>query len=491
MGPIFFNALHRPTGNSGVHRRRVMHSTVAAVAIAASIACAAAVRPAAERPISTATSTPTPTPTASATPSGPPPQRAGPRPLASDDPGIRTLACASLAAVGDVLMHGAVKDAAADHRAADNDDGYGWLWAPVADLLAAADLTFANLETPIAPRAGQGARSFVFNAPPAAARALKRAGVDLVSVANNHMFDQGRAGFEETLRQLEAVGLPYVGAGEAGRESGPRTVELNGIHVAFLGYAYGFNQSGNACPPRPSSPCLKASLLDPERAVAEVAAAAREADAVVVSVHWGIEYADQPRQSEVDLAHRLAEAGALVVLGHHPHVLQPVELYRRGDGRTALIAYSLGNFVSNQSRHYAHGVTPEKVGATRDGLLLRVELARRDYGRGVVRVELSGADWLPLWTENDTDDPERRARRARPSIQVVSVDRALAAVRRELAAVPDPVPPAEEARYVTLRQREELYRARRTAVAAVVGEDLQREAPPAAAEATATAAPSP
>ncbi|GEJ57236.1 CapA family protein [Anaeromyxobacter diazotrophicus] len=382
--------------------------------------------------------------------------------------------------MGDVLMHGAVKDAAADHRAADNDDGYGFLWAPVADLLAGADLTFANLETPIAPRAGQGSRSFVFNAPPSAARALKRAGVDLVSVANNHLFDQGRPGFEETLQELDALGLPYLGAGAAGHEAGPRTVELNGLRLAFLGYAYGFNQGGNACPARPAPPCLKASLLDPDRAVADVAAAARQADAVVVSVHWGVEYAGQPREPEVELAHRLAEAGALVVLGHHPHVLQPLELYRRADGRTALIAYSLGNFVSNQSRHYVHGVTPPAVGATRDGLLLRVELVRRDYGRGVTQVELGGADWLPLWTENDTDDPERRARRARPSIQVVSVDRALAAVQRELAALPDPVPPAEQARYVKLRQREELYRARRAAIAAVVGEDLEGEAPPRA-----------
>ncbi len=96
-----------------------------------------------------------------------------------------------------------------------------------------------------------------------------------------------------------------------------------------------------------------------------------------------------------------------------------------------------------------------------------------------MRVELSGADWLPLWTENDTVDPERRGRAdARPSIQVVSVDRALAAVRAELAALPDPVPPEQEARYVRLRQREELYLSRRAAIAAALGEELEREAPP-------------
>ena len=395
---------------------------------------------------------------------------------------MTTAGHATIAAVGDVLMHGAVKEAAADHRAPGNDDGYGWLWAPVADLLAGADLTFANLESPVAPRAGQGSRSFVFNAGPAVVTGLRHAGVDLVSVANNHIFDQGRPGFEETLAVLDAHGLRFVGAGPAGQEAGPRVVEVNGLRIAFLGYARFFNQSGNDCPPpaRGPRPCLKASLLDPERAVADVRAAASAADAVVVSLHWGEEYQTEPRQTDVALAHRLADAGAVLVLGHHPHVLQPLELYVRPDGSPSLIAYSLGNFVSNQSRHYVHGVTPAQVGATRDGVLLRAEIARRDYGRGVTRVELAAAGWLPLWTENDTADPARRAAGRRPSIQVVSLDRALAEVRAELAALPDPLPAADEASYVKLRRREELYLARRAAMASVLGEDLQQEAPPPA-----------
>jgi poly-gamma-glutamate synthesis protein (capsule biosynthesis protein) len=391
-----------------------------------------------------------------------------------------------VAAVGDVLMHGAVQNAAADHRAPGNDDGFGWLWSPVADLLASADLAFANLETPVAPRTGPGARSFVFNAPPSTVRALRRAGVSLVSVANNHIFDQGRPGFEETLANLHELAMPYVGAGPAGSEAGPWFFEANGLRIAFLAYARFFNQSGNECPTAPAREirsCLRASLLDPERAVSDVKAAAQAADAVVVSLHWGDEYRRQPSEPDVALAHRLVEAGALLVLGHHPHVLQPIELHPLPDGRTALIAYSLGNFVSNQSRNYVHGITPEKVAATRDGVILRAEIARRDYGRGVVRVELSGADWLPLWTENDTADPERRARgKARPSIQVVSLDRALATVRAELAALPDPIPPEQEARFLQLRRREDLYLSRRAAISAVLGEDLRAEAlPPAPA----------
>lgn len=402
------------------------------------------------------------------------------RPLVPAPPGVRTLAEASLGAVGDVLMHAAVKESAAAHDAGTGDLGYGSLWAPVADLLRANDLTFANLETPVAPRTGKGSRSFVFNASPVAVRALGAAGVRLVSVANNHILDQGRDGLLETLAELDRLGMPFVGAGPTPREAGPRTVELNGIKLAFLGFAQFFNQSGNECPARPDGPCLKAALLDPDRAVAEVREAAAHADAVVVSLHWGVEYVGQPREAEVALAHRLADAGALLILGHHPHVLQPIELYHREDGRVAAIAYSLGNFVSNQSRNFVAGVTPDEVAATREGALLRARFARRDYGRGVQLVELASVDYVPLWTENDTVELDRRRHPgARPTIRVVALDRALAEVRAELARMGDPVPAAERPRYVKLRRREASYLARKAEIAATLGEELARTVGPA------------
>lgn len=453
-----------------------------ALAGALALACATSGRPPAEAAAPTApTEVASPAPTPAAPPPAFEPPRSPPlRPLRPEPPGVKVLARAELSAVGDVLMHGAVKDAAADHRTPSDPDGFSWLWAPVADLLGASDLTFANLETPVAPRAGHGTKSFVFNAPPTVPVALRRAGVKLVSVANNHAFDQGRKGFEETLAEVAAAGLLEVGAGEEGREAGPRFVEVNGLRLAFLGYAQFFNQDGNACPAatKGGPPCLRASVLDPDRAVEDVRRAAAAADAVVVSLHWGEEYHQSPREEDVLLAHRLAEAGALLVLGHHPHVLQPIELYPCSDGRLALIAYSLGNFISNQSRNYESGVTPDPVAAPRDGALLRVEIVRRDYGRGVTRVELGAAGFLPLWTENDTADPERRLRGTRPAIQVVSLDRALAAVRSRLSELPDPVPPEEAKEYIRLRRREELYQRRVSAIAEVLGEDLELKAPP-------------
>jgi poly-gamma-glutamate synthesis protein (capsule biosynthesis protein) len=350
----------------------------------------------------------------------------------------------------------------------------------VADLLAAPDLTVANLETPIAPVAGSGVREYVFNAPQEAAAALAHAGVDLVTVANNHAFDQGRAGFLETLERIERAGLGVLGAGPAGAPEGPVFREVGGLRLAFLAWASFFNQDGNECPPGGPRPCLAAARLDREAAVEAVRRAAAAADAVVVVLHWGDEYQPQPRAADVELAHRLCDAGAVAVLGHHPHVLQPVELYARADGTTAVIAYSLGNFVSNQSRRYVHGVTPPEVGATRDGALLTLELVRRDLGRGVSRVELGPVRVVPLWTENDTAAIDaRREPGRRPRIRVVSVDRALAEARAGLLAFPDPVPQDRRADYAALRAREALLEARRAAALGVLGEELAWRPDPA------------
>jgi hypothetical protein len=477
LGLCLLSSCAGSLGGSVSARDRAQSSEVAAAAFPApALPPAAAVPPPAAAVPPPAAAVPPP---AGAVP--PPPGAVRPRGEAVPPPAeaVRTTARVTLGAVGDVLMHDAVKRSADARRGVAAHRGYAWLFAPVADLLGAPDLTFANLETPVAPSTSQGSRSFVFDAPPEVIAALREAGVDLVAVANNHALDQGRPGLEETLRRLTAGGMAYVGAGPGPHPEGPVRIERNGLSLAFLGATYGLNQDGNACPPARAG-CVRVAELDRTGIVEAVRAAAADADAVVVSLHWGIEYQQRPRGEDVELAHRIAEAGALVILGHHPHVLQPIELYRRADGRTAVIAYSLGNFVSNQSRNFVNGVTPDAVGATRDGALLRVGLVRRDYGRGVTRVEVSAADFLPLWTENDNLELERRGEPARgPAIRVVALDRALAEVRTALAAFPDPVPAETAERWIALRRREALYLARRGAVGSVVGEDLLRTLGPA------------
>ena len=343
------------------------------------------------------------------------------------------------------MMHGAVKESAAAHRTigadrlSDNDQGYGFLFAAVKAELEKPDLMFANLETPIAPKADQGSRSFVFNAPVATASALKHAGIDVVSVANNHSYDQGPKGFIETLEHLDEVGLPYVGGGRVPDEFGERTCNLKGISIAMMGWAQFFNSP-------PGNESIRAALFETNRAEAVVRSAARRADVVVVSLHWGQEYRMTPRPEEVALAHRLAEAGATVILGHHPHVLEPVEIYHRRDGSRSLIAYSLGNFISNQSRTYQFDSMPEKEGAPRDGALLRVTITKEVDLHGIAQVAIQGADYIPLWTEN-----------SQGTLQVVSIDAALA----QLQSQP-----------ILNKNKQSLYLGREAVIAKTLGADV-------------------
>ncbi|MHB1846224.1 MAG: CapA family protein [Deltaproteobacteria bacterium] len=405
------------------------------------------------------------------------------------------LARASLLATGDIMMHEAVKQSAAAARRdaggrSLDHEGFDELFAQVAPLLHGADLAFGNMEFPVAPHASHGTRAFVFNAPPIVLQAIRAAGFGLVSFANNHAYDQGPAGVTETLDELARAGLPEIGAGhDLAEAERPWITTLKGIRVAFLGCTARFNEDLNR--PAPSAPHVNPANGD--AIVAAVASARRQADFVVVSVHWGTEYAPAPSSEQTELAHRLIDAGAGLVLGSHPHVLEPLELYPGADGHLGLVAYSLGNFISNQSRGYVHGVSPDAQGDTRDGVLLHVELVRRQYLRGPPVTELGHVSFLPLWTEND-GLAKTRSPGAAPTIRVVPIDDALAqatSALNELLAQKTADPAAVEA----LQRRIALLDDRRSRIVARLGdqfadmEPAQTSTPPPLAKASSPAAP--
>jgi poly-gamma-glutamate capsule biosynthesis protein CapA/YwtB (metallophosphatase superfamily) len=234
------------------------------------------------------------------------------------------------------------------------EDDWKYPFEKIAPTLREADLAFANLECPVSDVGKNKGHLYSFRADPRAIEGLTFAGFDVLSVANNHMYDWGRPALVDTMDRLRAAGIKPVGAGRNDLEAHyPVLVNLHGVRIAFLAYV--------DVPPREATAGLDTpgvAWLDPERALEDIRFARPLADLVIVSLHWGIEYTRKPQRSQVELAHKMIDAGADLIVGGHPHVVQPLEEYH---GR--YIAYSLGNFIFDQHDQPTH-----------HGLMLRVTL---------------------------------------------------------------------------------------------------------------------
>jgi poly-gamma-glutamate synthesis protein (capsule biosynthesis protein) len=227
----------------------------------------------------------------------------------------------SLRAVGDICL-GGVEGDPFEHVSAELD----------------ADLIFGNLECCFA-RRGEGARKNVlFNADASSARWLRKHGFGVLCLANNHTLDFGPEGLDDTIGTLEGEGLTFVGAGRNGIEAtAPVWVDANGARIAVVA-------SADASGDRDDGPTV--SVINAKALADCVRAVRADADVVVASFHGGIELETVPSPSFVRSLRSLVDAGADVVLAHHPHVLQPAEIYR-----DRVIAYSLGNFVFDNRRY--------------------------------------------------------------------------------------------------------------------------------------------
>ena len=344
----------------------------------------------------------------------------------------------SFAVAGDVIPHQAVREAAA--AAGHDTEGWAALFNDVSDVFHGADFGFVNMETPVAPAHSKGSKPFMFDAPVALPQALKASGIKIVSFANNHVMDQGWTGFAEAREHLREQGLLFAGTGDTAQQGWqPVITEANGIKVGWLGMTRWLN--GNRNPDKDDQPHVNffpypgeaggAPGMDEAGVIEAVKAARAQCDLLVISIHWGIEYATAPRPEDVDVAHKMLDAGASVIVGHHPHVLQPVETYKTADGRNTVIFYSLGNFLSNQSRTYVDGLMPDKDGDPRDSMIGLFSAVRRDYGPGGVRVELGHVGMLPVWGENNRNELAS-GRTKTPVIHPVLIDREMPRLQARL-----------------------------------------------------------
>lgn len=241
----------------------------------------------------------------------------------------------TIAAVGDLMFDRAVRQ----WVTADDPAGP---FRFVREHLQDAALTIGNLECALTARGAPEPKAYTFRGPPLAARGLARAGFDAVSLANNHILDYGETGLLDTMDALREAGVAFAGAGGTRDEAyGHAVVERQGVRVALLSFAdvpvEGTGYDVERWTAGPATPGM--AWIDQDMAPA-IARAREDADVVLVMLHFGFEGWSEPSERQRTQAREAVDAGATLVIGHHPHVLQPVERYGEG-----LIAYSLGNFV--------------------------------------------------------------------------------------------------------------------------------------------------
>ncbi|HZX35983.1 MAG TPA: CapA family protein [Thermodesulfobacteriota bacterium] len=242
----------------------------------------------------------------------------------------------SLIAVGDIMLSRGV----AGRIRRNNDPNYPFL--KVKDFLKTGDIVFGNLECPITDGRKIVSKEMTFRADPASADALKQAGFTVLSLANNHSPNFGKKGLKDTFSYLKGKNIKYAGAGiDADEANSPAYMNPKGISFAFLAYndpdvVPGFYEAAEKH--------AGTAFMRIDKMTDAVKKAASEARFVIVSMHSGNEYDYEPNEAQKKFARAAIDAGAELVIGHHPHVIQPVEKYK---GK--LIFYSLGNFIFDQS----------------------------------------------------------------------------------------------------------------------------------------------
>ena len=313
-------------------------------------------------------------------------------PVETKDSTVADTAVITLLFSGDVMQHMPQINAAWNDSLKMYD--YDSCFLPFSGVFNLADLSVINLETTLAGEPYSGYPQF--SAPDALIWGLKKAGVDVLVTANNHTCDKGKKGIVRTLEMVDSCGLKRTGSFADSSDyklRNPLIINEKGIRIALLNYTYGTN--GIAIP----APAI-VNLIDTVVIRKDFEKAARlGADFIVPVFHWGIEYQREPNDEQKAIADFCLSLGATLVVGSHPHVVQPVQRYRKNND-SVTICWSLGNFVSNQRQLHTDG-----------GMSLLVEITRT---AGKTRV--SKAAYILHWVQISTDAGGKKTYRCLPVI---------------------------------------------------------------------------
>ncbi|MCQ4725139.1 CapA family protein [Anaerotignum faecicola] len=284
--------------------------------------------------------------------------------------------------IGDIMCHSWQYNEAYNSETGEYDFNHNY--QDVKKYFDNADLVIGNFETVLA---GEGAGGYsdypIFNSPDSFAEAMKNAGIDIVTTANNHCMDKRAAGLLRTIDVLDSLGIEHIGTYKSAEDRENILIkDVNGIKIAFLSYTYGTNGI-------PAPEGYLVNMLDENLIKNDISRAKAEgADFIVVLPHMGVEYETYTRDAYKEWADKMFEAGADIVVASHPHVLQPMEFKEvdNGDGTTrdCFVIYSMGNFISSQT-------TPPRNA----GIILNINIKKE----GEMRPEISQVSFVPIWTQ--------------------------------------------------------------------------------------------
>lgn len=309
------------------------------------------------------------------------------------EPVVETL---RFSATGDDLIHSPIYKQAARRAANGQQYDFDYCYAQVAPFYAQQDINWINQETLCSDELEPSSYP-CFSTPGDCARALYRAGIRVFSLSNNHTYDKGAAGLAATLRFWESMPEDVVTTGlwrGADDYSRIPLQTVNGVTIAYLSYT----EHTNGIPTSSSMPANVIYTSQTDVIEQQVRAAHQQADFVIVGVHWGVEDSHTIVDGQRTLAQQLADWGADVIVGTHPHVLQDAQWLSAADGRQTFVAYSLGNFLSTQNR-------PDQL----VGAILNLQLQKTTEPDGTVQCAVLEPKLLPTVTHYDAGKSNVRA----------------------------------------------------------------------------------
>jgi poly-gamma-glutamate synthesis protein (capsule biosynthesis protein) len=290
-----------------------------------------------------------------------------------------TLITAAINVVGDLMCHSTQFNYA---HVKDDSFDFNGVFSEVKQYLNDADFTIGNLETVLAGKKKRYSGYPYFNAPDDFLLAIKEAGFDFLVNANNHAIDKGAKGVKRTIKKMDELGINHTGAYSSQRDRDSiRIFNINGIHLAILAYSYSTNGV-----PIPKGKNYIINLIDYDLIEKDIAnARSKRLDIVLVYFHFGEEYQRQPNSYQKEVINNTIKAGADIIIGSHPHVVQPVDYFKTNQANldTGFVAYSLGNFISNQRWKYSDA-----------GVIVKINVSKNILSDSVY---LSGVSYLPTW----------------------------------------------------------------------------------------------